>query len=301
MGDAERHLMSGILNILKPPGMTSSNVVTFVRRVLGIKRVGHSGTLDPAAAGVLPVFFGSATRLCEYALSDNKEYIGEICFGASTDTQDAQGSVLQRSDKVISLDEASELFASIQGALRQVPPAYSAIKHKGKKLYEYARAGQEVQTKARDVIIYSSSVTRQTGPNRFLFHVACSKGTYVRTICHDIGETSGAHAHLSFLLRNRTGHFDIADAITLDELERAQQAGRLSDCVLPMDYALDLPKVQLHAAAEKAALNGGTITEADIVHSAAQPDETAAVYVQDAFIGIGCKLPDGIRIKKILR
>lgn len=293
--------MNGIINILKPPGMTSSNVVVFIRRLLNIKKVGHSGTLDPAAAGVLPTFCGSATRLCEYALADDKEYIGEISFGAATDTQDAQGMPIATSDLIISPEQAEDLFRGIVGRQKQLPPKYSALKKDGKKLYEYARAGQDVDIKPREITIHSSELLHQTSQNRFLFRIACSKGTYIRTICHDIGELSGAHAHLSFLLRSKTGDYALEDSITLGDLEMAVSAGETGSVMQPMESAVaHMPKVILTAEAEKAARNGGAISGRHIAECQVAEGEAARLYIEDSFLGICVGTGQGIRISKVL-
>lgn len=245
----------GLLNVLKPPGMTSHDVVARVRRLLGVRRVGHTGTLDPGAAGVLVLCVGRATRLVEWLHAEDKEYRAEMCLGIATDTQDAFGTP-QRVVRRFAVPRQSLLdtLTRFVGTIEQVPPMTSAVKHEGRRLYELARQGVEVERAARTVEIHRLSVVRVEPDadvlgfgTKIVFDVTCSKGTYVRTLCADVGEALGCAAHMSFLLRTRVGGLRIDEARTLDELEQDVAAGR--SVLLPMDMALARwPKVQLDPA-----------------------------------------------------
>lgn len=236
--------MQGVLNVLKPPGMTSHDVVAWTRRTLGIKRVGHTGTLDPAAAGVLAVCVGSATRLVEYLQEGSKEYIAEATFGFETDTLDAVGSPVRRTDAAgLNAEQIYNALSAFRGAIRQTPPLYSAIKQDGKKLYELARAGvvpAEDQIPARDVIISHLEMTRflratsQTPPCAML-RIECSGGTYIRSLVRDIGLALNSAATMTFLVRTRNGHFLIDEAHPLEEIATDPAA-----TLLPMASILPL-------------------------------------------------------------
>lgn len=293
--------MQGIINVLKPPGMSSGQVVGTIRRLTGIKRVGHSGTLDPPAAGVLPIFIGTATRLVEYAMDGAKIYIGEICFGASTDTQDAQGCVVNQSGQTIDEQTFRALFFALPEVLWQTPPAYSAIKRNGVKMVDLARKGIQLDIPKRQVTLLQKRYLGQSGPNRFLFEVGCSKGTYIRTLCHDLGVQSGAYAHLAFLLRTRTGPFTIDQSVTLEEVAQAQQRGCWEDVLLPMETALSgLPRCELLPQARMDALHGKPIAQSLILHCSAEVGQCCAMFVQGALIGVAKRVEDGLQLQKVL-
>ena len=235
--------MNGILNVLKPPGMTSHDVISFIRRLIGQKKVGHTGTLDPGAAGVLPVCLGKATRIIEY-LQHNKSYRAEATFGISTTTQDAFGEVICRASwDNIDLTYIQECLSSFAGKIEQVPPMASAIKIQGKKLYELARAGIEVERSPRTVYIDKIKLVhyypgRIDCRPRIIFDIGCSAGTYIRTICNDLGSKLGCGAIMSFLLRTRAGVFSISEALTLEELVKLKDEGRLESALVSMSTAL---------------------------------------------------------------
>jgi len=223
--------MDGILNILKPPGMTSHDVVSFARKVLGTKKIGHTGTLDPGVAGVLVLCVGKATRLAEYILETGKTYRGEITLGLATDTQDSFGKIIEeKKDFNITLEQLTAVLVSFQGTIKQIPPMYSALKHKGKKLYELAREGQEIVREAREVEIKSLKMLTQLNEcdilkfkAKLFFEVECSKGTYVRTLCADIGSSLGCGGYMSYLIRTSVGKFQLAQACTLEELKELRE------------------------------------------------------------------------------
>jgi tRNA pseudouridine55 synthase len=214
----------GLLNILKPPGMTSHDVVTVVRRIMQTKRCGHGGTLDPAAVGVLPVFFGDGTKLIEYYQRMPKSYLAEIIFGQETDTYDYTGRMIKKIDFYeLSPDTLHVALTNFIGDIRQVPPMYSAVKIAGKKLYEFARQGVEIERQPREVKIYDIKVVRieclKGQVSRAVLDVACSPGTYIRSLCHDLGHLLGCGAVMGFLIRTRSHGQCLADAVLLDELK----------------------------------------------------------------------------------
>jgi len=254
--------MNGILNVLKPSGMTSFDVVAYVRRLLNTKKVGHAGTLDPMAAGVLPVCAGNATRAIEFLIDKDKLYRAELTLGITTDTQDSTGKVLSTRAPECSDEDIEKAVKSFEGVYLQKPPMYSALKVGGKKLYELAREGAEIERQSRAVEIYSADVldiSRKDGV-RVLIDVHCSKGTYIRTLCADIGDKLGCGGHMSFLLRKRAGIFDIEEAYTLEELREKQCEGTISMALLGVERVFnDLPGFFLDRADEKKFLNGMTI------------------------------------------
>ena len=213
-------MTAGIINVLKPCGMTShDDVISFMRRVLNTKKIGHSGTLDPDAAGVLPVFAGTATRLLEYALEDGKSYRAEITFGVKTDTGDDSGTVVQKSAlPTCSAEEFTNVLKEFTGVQKQLPPMYSALKLNGQPLYKLARKGIEVEREAREIFISRLQLI-SFNPQKAVLDVECSKGTYIRTLLEDICARLGVCGTMSFLLRTSAGGFKIEDAVTLQELE----------------------------------------------------------------------------------
>ncbi|MDR3242532.1 MAG: tRNA pseudouridine(55) synthase TruB [Clostridiales Family XIII bacterium] len=233
--------MNGMINFLKPAGMTSHDAVAFMRRLLGIKRVGHTGTLDPMAAGVLPICAGKATRVAEYLETDGKKYRCEMRLGLVTDTQDIWGKAESFGFEPRSVTEQQILDAlcEFKGKITQTPPRYSAVKLNGKKLYEYAREGKDVAVPPREVFVKSlETVEINVKSGTVIFDVSCSKGTYVRTICHDVGAILGCGAAMSFLLRLESGVFSLENAMTAEELACAVEEGRIEACLIPPDQPL---------------------------------------------------------------
>lgn len=235
--------MFGFLNIYKPQGKTSHDVVAILRRITKIKQIGHTGTLDPFAEGVLPLCIGKSTRLIEY-LEDDKAYIGTVQFGKSTTTYDIEGEEVNISDEKISLEDLENALPNFHGEIKQLPPIYSAIKVNGKKLYEYARKGEEVEIKPREVNIHKLEVVnfneeKQTAE----LLIECSKGTYIRSIAHDLGEALGCYGHLVKLVRIKAGQFKIENSIKLDDLESIEQVSK--KLIYPLEY-LNYPKYELN-------------------------------------------------------
>lgn len=210
--------MDGIFNVLKPPGMTSHDVVGALRKILNMKKIGHGGTLDPLAAGVLPVFAGTATRFLEYAAHEEKSYRAELTFGIRTDTGDTEGKIVARSPvRPLDQEEIEAALASFRGEGTQIPPMYSAISVKGTKLYKLARQGIEVERKPRPITLFTLEEVDYTG-DTLVFDVTCSKGTFIRTLCEDIAVKLGMEGTMSFLLRRSAGVFRLEDAHTLQEI-----------------------------------------------------------------------------------
>ena len=281
--------MEGIVNVLKPPGMTSSNAVADVRHLFDMKRVGHTGTLDPGAAGVLPICLGRATRLFDYLVDKEKEYYAEVAFGCATDTQDSYGTVIACGEGIVRMEQLQAVLPAFIGEIEQVAPMYSAVCVDGKRLYQLARQGAEEIRKTRRVLVHALEPVAQTGENRFLLRVQCSKGTYVRTLCHDIGMALGIPAHLSFLLRTRSGAFDVEGAHSIAELRELKEAGALASAVVSVEHALlHLPEARLDGLSAR---NARLLTNgAEIAHPAlaALPEHTPLrAYSNGAFLGVG--------------
>ncbi|MGF7057116.1 tRNA pseudouridine(55) synthase TruB [Brassicibacter mesophilus] len=283
--------MNGIINVLKPSGMTSHDVVSFIRRTLNIKKVGHTGTLDPNAAGVLPVCIGKATKLVQFFNDFKKQYRAELSFGYETDTQDKYGNVVNRCDTFnINNSDIERALNNFEGTIEQIPPMYSAIKYNGKKLYELAREGKTVERKPRKVIIYNSNLIKNYDNNKILFDVECSGGTYIRTLCNDIGRYLGVYGCMTFLLRTKVGVFSINDAFTLEEIAKYKKLNQVDKIILPLDYALNKYKsIQLNERYLSILTNGGKITlgnDYSIYHNIPS-DDIIKVYCDNLFIGLG--------------
>ena len=234
--------MFGFLNVYKPKGKTSHDVVAILRHATKIKQIGHTGTLDPFAEGVLPICIGKATRLIEY-LKDDKAYVGTVQLGKSTTTYDIEGDVVNVSDKIISKEEIESALKIFRGNIEQLPPIYSAIKVNGKKLYEYARKGQAVDVKPRMVNIKEIKILNYDNVNSQLeLYISCSKGTYIRSIANDLGEKLGTYGYLIKLVRVKAGDFGINNSVKLKELETKEQVEK--HIINPLEY-LDYPKYEL--------------------------------------------------------
>lgn len=248
--------LNGILNVYKEAGWTSFDVVAKLRGILKTKKIGHGGTLDPSVTGVLPVAVGKSTRLLEYMEAAGKIYEGEVTIGFSTETEDADGEVVSKTpvERELTESEIDSVMKNFIGKIKQIPPMYSAVKINGKKLYEYARAGQTVDRPAREITIKSFVRTspvmtdEAAGLVRFSFKVECSKGAYVRTLAVDLAKQLGYAGHMSKLQRTASNGLMIKDAVKLSEIEAAMEAGVLSSLMYPVEYAVsDLPRVILTA------------------------------------------------------
>lgn len=251
--------MNGIFNVLKPPGMTSFDVVAYLRGKLKIRKIGHTGTLDPGAVGVLPVCVGKATKAIEYLIDRDKAYRAEMVLGISTDTQDSMGKVLKRSDKIPAPQKIAEAIKEFVGDYSQIPPMYSAIKVGGKKLYELARNDIEIKRDPRDVKIHFIDILNVDG-EKVIFDVGCSKGTYIRTLCADIGERLGCGGHMSFLVRMQSGEFDIKNSLTIEQISRGIEENIISNYMVGIDRVFEEYKgISLDEDNTKKFLNGGFV------------------------------------------
>lgn len=230
--------MNGILNIIKPPGMTSFDVVYCIRKATGERRVGHSGTLDPGAAGVLPVFVGrNATKTIEYLDGARKSYRAVMRLGVETDTMDAEGKIINIMPVKVKKRDVIDAALGFTGEIEQIPPMYSAVKQKGKKLYELARSGITVARNPRKISIYSLHII-EFDKSTVIFDVVCSGGTYIRTLCSDIGKKLGCGAYMAFLVRTAAGPFTIGESITIEEALRGLLSADAEEMLLPTDYIL---------------------------------------------------------------
>lgn len=282
--------MDGILNIYKEKGYTSHDVVAKLRGILKTKKIGHTGTLDPDAQGVLPVCVGRATKLCDMLTDKDKAYETVMLLGKTTDTQDITGSVLSESElgEDITTEKVTEVINSFVGEYMQVPPMYSALKVNGKKLYELARSGIEVERKARKVYIHSIEIKDISLP-RVTMTVNCSKGTYIRTLCYDIGETLGVGGCMEELLRIKSGQFKINDSMKIDDVKKYVDDGRISDIMKPIDGVFEkYQKCVVKKEYNFLIYNGNKFSPPNVLNRTdAKDGEEVRVYDEDNFfIGI---------------
>lgn len=278
----------GMINIKKEAGYTSHDVVAKLRGILKQKKIGHTGTLDPDAVGVLPVCLGVGTKLCDMLTDSDKEYIAVFCLGITTDTQDMSGTVLAREEVHVAPEQVKEAVYAFQGDYEQVPPMYSALKVNGKKLYELAREGREVERKARIVSIKEIEILQMQLP-KVQIRVACSKGTYIRTLCDDIGKKLGCGAVMESLQRIRAGVFHIEDALSLEQVEGLVRENRVQDVIIPPDDMFpDLRKEKAKSQYQKQLVNGNCLTLRMISDSSGFYDnEQVRIYSeQGIFYGI---------------
>ncbi len=253
-------MLNGVINVYKEKGYTSHDVVAIVRKTLNIKKVGHTGTLDPDAEGVLPVCIGQATKLADYIMAERKSYTAEITFGAETTTQDASGDIIKEYEYTFDENRLREVIDTFKGEQTQVPPMYSAIKINGKKLYEIAREGREIERKARKITVYDIRIAEINPLNKVIIEIACSKGTYIRSLCSDIGNKLGWGAFMSSLTRTASGKFKLNEAVKLDELKNAAERGEAEKFIIPPDDVLSgYKRVTVSEKADKYLYNGGKI------------------------------------------
>ena len=274
-------MISGILNINKEVGISSNKCVSLVKKALDIKKVGHTGTLDLEAGGVLPIVIGKATRVSDFLMDEKKEYITEAIFGARTDTLDWSGEVVEKSDLTFTKDDLISAIDNFKGEITQIPPMYSAIKINGQKMYDLARKGIEVERKTRKVRIYDFDLEEFDFP-KAKFKITCSKGTYIRTLIDDLGEDMGTFAYVSSLTRSKVGDFKIEDSIKSQDLLEMDKDQILKN-LKPADFALkDYKEIKLDKSYMKQAANGMTM-RVDKLYS----NNLVRVYVGDEFIGLG--------------
>lgn len=277
--------MNGVLNLFKPAGITSHAAVSAVRRLYGAPKAGHCGTLDPMAAGVLPVMLGSAVKLSEYLVEHDKRYRASILLGVRTDTQDSTGAVTARCDGPLPGAEAvRQAAARFVGRIRQTPPMYSALKRDGQKLCDLARQGIDVKVEPRPTQVYAIQVLHENADGSFTLQIRCGRGTYIRTLCHDIGEALGTKAHMGMLLRAQTGMFTLDDAHTIEEIDAADE---LSPLLTAMDQPLGhLPRLDVQPKAERFVRNGNRLTRRELIGDV-QPEQPTRLYLNGQFCGIG--------------
>lgn len=282
--------LNGILIFHKPQDFTSHDVVAKLRGILRTRKIGHGGTLDPMATGVLPIFVGGATKAADYAAAQDKTYEAGFTLGFSTDTQDTTGTVTAQSEKRVTEDEVHAALNTFLGAQKQVPPMYSAIKIDGQKLYDLARKGKEVERPARDITILDIALLNfDPDTQKGAFRVTCSKGTYVRTIVHDLGEKLGTYAAMHALTRTRAGVYDLSEAVTFEQIERARDDGTLEGLFRPTDSLfVDYPAVTLNAEGRDRAARGATVFERQ-TDGLAQfaPGTLCRVYAGGRFLMLG--------------
>ena len=272
--------MNGFINVLKPVGATASDVVVCVKHVLHEKKVGHLGTLDPGAAGVLPVAVGQGTKLFNFLTNKVKYYRAHFTFGITTDTLDSYGLITEKSDLLPTADALSAVLKRFEGHLEQLPPMYSAISVGGVRAYELARKGVEVQLKTRPVEVYSFDLISQKSPDTFVVDIKCSGGTYIRSLARDVATALGTVGYMSALIRLQSGCFDISNAYTLDEIREKKDA-----CLLAMDYPLNDVETYVFDDAHFDDINFGRRVRCNF-------DGYRKIYCKDTFFGLG-KCSDG--------
>ncbi len=283
--------MDGIFAIDKAAGMTSHDVVARVRRLARQKRVGHAGTLDPLATGVLPILLGQATRVAEYLSESGKAYRATIRFGVETDTYDAEGRIVDERPVSLLADDIAAVLPAFLGEQLQIPPAYSAIKRSGQPLYQLARAGESVVVEPRPIVIYALDIVSWESPDLVL-DVECGKGTYIRSLAHDLGARLGPGAHLAGLTRTRSGPFTLSQCLTLEALEAALADGAWRDYLYAPDEALLDRRAAILAAGHEAQVrNGQPLRFAPVADDAARPapadgELLRAYSVDGRFLGI---------------
>lgn len=290
-------MYNGILPVYKESGLTSHDVVFKLRKILKTKKIGHTGTLDPEVSGVLPVCIGTATRVSDYVMDMGKSYNATITLGESTTTEDQTGEVIDKVDvqeNAININEVDAVLKQFEGIIEQVPPMYSSVKVKGKKLYEYARKGETVERPVRkvniDSIARTSELQFEDGKCHFNIEVKCGKGTYIRTLATDIGKQLGYPAHMSLLTRINSGGFDIKDSITLDQISQLHEQDTLQSHLFPLEYGLkSLPKIYVSDENIKTRiLNGQKFNkkqfnqtiEQQLVFIDSETEKVMAIYIQ---------------------
>lgn len=287
--------MNGVININKPKGFTSHDVVAKLRGILSMKKIGHTGTLDPDATGVLPICVGRATKTADMLTATEKEYVAKVVLGSETDTQDASGTVLKSAPVNVTEEEIKETSSSFIGDIMQIPPMYSAIKQDGKKLYELARKGQVVERQPRPVTIFELEVMEiNLSENWFTIRVKCSKGTYIRTLCQDIGEKLGCFAHMGELERTKSGKFSLEEAYTLEQVQESMEKGDTS-FLTPIDQIFsDMPTLVLSQRKAEKMCNGTQVSTPGMVEGV-----TYRVYDEDGrFLTISTAVGGLLKIEK---
>lgn len=271
--------MDGLIIINKPKGYTSHDIVNVVRKKLNIKKVGHTGTLDPNATGVLPILIGTGTKVSKYLVEHEKTYIATLVLGKKTDTGDSEGNIIEEDNNFVNSnkEKIENVLESFVGKQNQIPPIYSAIKVAGKKLYEYAREGKSVDVKPREIEINKTALENYNNKDEIVFKVTCSKGTYIRTLCEDIAKELGTVGYMKELQRTKVNEFDIKDAISLEDLENID----IKDKIIPIQKLfMNNDKIDLNNRKLELFLNGVQLTH-DL------NDGVYRIYNNNEFIGLG--------------
>lgn len=279
--------MNGIICVNKPQDFTSFDVIAKLRGILRIKRLGHGGTLDPMATGVLPVFVGTATKACDIMPDNSKSYLASFRLGQTSDTQDITGEILSSSDMTVGYDMLNDVLPCFRGKIMQLPPMYSAVQVNGQRLYDLARQGIEVERTPREIEISSLSLVDYNEEKREgVLEIGCSKGTYIRTIINDIGEKLGCGGIMTSLVRTSSGGFTLNDCFTFDEIQNASDEERLEELILPIERVFEkLPKIRLGEAQSRMYRNGVKL-DLERVRDVRDGADTYAVYAHEVgFIG----------------
>lgn len=283
-------MVHGVINIYKEKGFTSHDVVAKLRGIVGQKKIGHTGTLDPDAVGVLPVCFGKATKLCDMLTDRDKTYEAVLLLGRTTDTQDITGETIREcSASGLDRQQTAECIGGFMGEYAQIPPMYSALKVNGRKLYELAREGKTIERKPRIVTIHRIRIMEMDLP-RVTIEVSCSKGTYIRTLCHDIGEKLGTGGCMESLIRTKAGPFELKNSLSLAEVEKLKNEGKLSEVVIPIDKMFaEYQAVMLKNESASLGYNGNAFSAKDVLDASRRFEDQEQFRVYDhrnVFIGI---------------
>lgn len=281
-------MKNGVINIYKERGYTSHDVVAKLRGILKQKKIGHTGTLDPEAEGVLPVCLGKGTKLCDMLTDHDKTYEAVLLLGQATDTQDTTGTILKQAEVTVSEEQVRKVILGFQGKYEQIPPMYSALKVNGQKLCDLAREGKEVERKARPVEIYEIRILEIDLP-RVCMTVSCSKGTYIRTLCNDIGERLGCYGCMEKLTRTKVGQFLLKDSLTLSQVETLRDEEKLDAVILPVDQVFaDYPALTLTEEAARLGYNGNPFAIHDVEEKGVAKGQVRVYDKAGSFIGIYC-------------
>ncbi len=270
--------MNGFINLLKTPGITSSTAVSIIKRTYNLNKVGHAGTLDPGAAGVLPIMIGKATRLFDYLQDEKKEYISEFVFGTDTDTLDMQGKITAQNSVEVSEERLNSILHEFMGEIKQFPPRVSAISINGKKAYELQRAGVDFEVPEKKVTIFELEVIKKTSHNSYMMKIVCSKGTYIRSLCRDIAARLDTYGFINYLLRTKSSTFEIENSYSIEDLKKKP----IKEVLVPIDKPISyMPKIILGQEHLKSIIVGTQISYEDKL------ENIFRVYLDEKFVGLG--------------
>ncbi|MGY3775865.1 tRNA pseudouridine(55) synthase TruB [Helcococcus sueciensis] len=293
-------MKTGILVINKSENMTSHDVVAILRKKLNMKRIGHTGTLDPMATGVLPICIENSTRISEYIMNQGKSYIATLKFGESTTTYDSEGEITNISDNVsFTSDEINKVLKTFLGDISQTPPIYSAIKVNGKKLYEYARDNEKIEIKSRKVTVYDIKLLEIK--NEFAkIYINCSKGTYIRSIIHDLGIKLNSYAHMTELIRTRVGHFDLENSIDISKIDSYSLEDLENSLISINDALYNFESIEVTKIIRDRLVNGQRINIKDLINIKIPKDEEIKIISENEFIGIAKINNNILKMEKML-